>query len=91
LRLVGEHTGTAEITYYQRVPPLIDDNDTNWVLQNHADIYQVAVQAQIELWAKNDERAKGLDAQLVTYFSEVAARDKIDVWSGSPLTTRVDI
>jgi hypothetical protein len=90
LRLVGEYEGDVEITYYKRIPALVNDDDTNWVLQSNADIYQIAIQAQISLFAKDWAAATGLDEQLVGYFAEIELRDQKDRFSGGPISNRTD-
>jgi len=82
--------GYIELSYYQRVPQLIDDDDTNWVLTNHRDIYLDAISAEIERFAKNDERYTMLWSKVNNAFEEIASRHEKDVWSGGPLTIDVE-
>lgn len=89
LRVInGFGDGDMELLYYQRVPNLTEDTDCNWVLLNHPDIYRNAVLAEVEAFAKNDDRAAQFDAVLNRGFDEIAARDTKDRWSGTPLTMR---
>ena len=78
------------LTYYQRVPPLANDQDTNWVLTDHADIYKTAMMAEIEEFVKNDERSVHYWNKLDAMFAEIKGRDWHDRWSGNSLTIRLE-
>lgn len=80
-----------KIIYYQRVVPLVENSDTNWVLTNHSDIYKTALSAEIEVFVKNDERATMFWGQLDSMFGEVERRDWKDRWSGTSLATRLEV
>lgn len=79
-----------DIVYYQRVSPLVNDNDTNWILSHHADIYKAAMSAEVEVFVKNDQRAVAFWQQLDAMFSEIENRDWKDRWSGTSLATRLE-
>lgn len=85
-------TGDEElnIVYYRRLPALVDGSDTNWLLEQHGDIYLTAVQAEIEAYVKNDARAQQFWARLDQMFGEIDQRDWEDRWSGTSLATRLE-
>ena len=86
--LSGE--GVIELLYYQRVPPLTDNQSTNWILKHHGDIYKTAMMAEVEIFVKNDPRAVAFSQQLQAMFDELDLRDNKDRWSGTPLATRLE-
>ena len=79
-----------DIIYYQRVPPLTDNTDSNWILAHHADIYKAAMSAEVEVFVKNDQRAGAFWTQLDGMFAEIENRDWQDRWSGTSLATRLE-
>ena len=81
-------SGQLEMLYYQRVPALVNDSDTNWLSAAHPDIYRAGLQAQIEAFAKNDDRAILFDQELTRAFGEIADRAAKDTWAGAPQQIR---
>lgn len=90
LEVADGDTSNIEIVYYQRVTPLINDTDTNWVLDQYADIYKAAMSAEVETFVKNDQRAIMFWQQLDAMFAEIENRDWKDRWSGTSLATRLE-
>lgn len=45
-----------EMEYYAKVPPLSADNETNWLLQEHPDLYLYGTLIHAEPYLKNDDR-----------------------------------
>jgi hypothetical protein len=93
LRLAPPVSGDGYIllAYYQRIPPLVDDGDSNWMLDKYPDVYISALMAEIETFVKNDERHLMWLAKLDKSFSELTTKDQHDRWSGHPLTIKSEI
>ena len=53
---VPTETLEIEIVYYQRIPKLSASQSTNWVLDNHPDLYLYGSLMQAAPYLKNDER-----------------------------------
>lgn len=49
-------TVEIEIAYYAKIPALSDDNPSNWLLENHYDLYLYGSLAQTAPYLKEDER-----------------------------------
>jgi hypothetical protein len=81
--------GHIEITYFRRIPNLVKDDDTTWLLNLDPDIYVSSLMMEIELFAKNDERVQIWSEKLNSGFEEISQRDKVDRWSGHALTIGV--
>ena len=80
-----------EILYYQRIPPLTEGDDTNWVSDDHPDIYLCLLMFEIEIFTKNYEAADGWESRLDKALNELEVTDVTERWSGDPLTTKVSI
>jgi hypothetical protein len=79
---------TSEITYFAKIPALVADGDTNWLLTNHPDLYLYGSLMHTAPYLKDDARLAvwaGLLAQGLTEIEEenTAAR------FGSPLRMRM--
>ena len=82
---------TIEILYYQRIPPLTseEDEDTNWVSDDHPDMYLSLLMYEIEIFVKNYDVADGWEARLDKALGELVVTDVSERWSGVPLATKV--
>ena len=80
---------TIEILYYQRIPPLTDEDNTNWVSLDHPDMYLALLMFEIEIFAKNYDVADGWEARLDKALGELSVTDISERWSGDPLATKV--
>jgi hypothetical protein len=77
-----------EIVYFQKVPPLGEDNSDNWMSSEHPDIYLAGIVAEIESFVKNYEVAKSWDSKMSRSIEELETSDVEERWSGSPLSMR---
>ena len=78
-----------EMTYYQKVPNLNSTFTTNWMSEDHPDIYLSGITAEIELFAKNYEVAKGWHDRMSMAIQELDDSDVEERWSGVPLQMRL--
>ncbi|CAB3728846.1 phage adaptor protein [Achromobacter piechaudii] len=53
---VSGNTGTLNVRYYAKIPPLGVLNPTNWLLANHPDAYLFGVLTEAEPYLVNDAR-----------------------------------
>lgn len=77
-----------ELIYFQRVPPLTATDPDNWMATNHPDIYLAGMCAEISLFAKDYEAAKGWYDRLKVAVAELDNTDIQERWAGSSLVTR---
>jgi hypothetical protein len=79
-----------EIVYYQKVPNLnsTEGEDENWMSLSHPDIYLAGLVAEIELFAKNYDVAKGWHDRMSLAIDELDQSDTVERWSGVALTVR---
>jgi len=86
---VGNSGANLEIVYYRTIPPLTSIDSTNWVSEDHPDIYLCLLMYEIELFTKNHTIADGWTNRLDVALRELATSDDLERWSGTPLSTRV--
>lgn len=78
-------TTFAKLTYYQAYDQLSGDGDTNWLLQNHYDVYLFAALAQAKAFIEDDEQA-GKWAQAYTLsVDKLHTSDRRGRFSGAPM------
>jgi hypothetical protein len=80
---------SIEIIYYQTVPNLNQSSDTNWLSEDHPDIYLAGITAEISLFAKDYETASGWYDRLTAAVSELDNVDWLERWSGDVLQVRL--
>lgn len=85
---VQDAGSTIEMIYFQKVQPLTEEANTNWMSIDHPDIYLSGIVAEIELFAKNYETSKLWDARMTRAIEELDSSDIKERWSGSQLTMR---
>ena len=54
----------VDINYWAKLAALVNDPDTNWVLQNHYDVYLFETLYQAAIYIQETEMAKGYDLML---------------------------
>ena len=86
--IVGEVTPNpglqVELTYYQSIPPLTDDND-NWANCLHPTIYTLKILHVASLYAHDDDRSAVWDQEVTRMMEAMNTRHKVDMASGSVL------
>lgn len=88
----GSTGDIMEMIYYRRIPPLIAlaPDDNNWVSEEHPDIYLALLMYEISLFIKNHEVSLNWMDRLNTALDELEITDKMERWSGTPMSTRPD-
>ena len=79
-----------EIVYYQLVPPLNEDADTNWLTDKHPDAYIFGLCAEISAFAKDEVSFQVYDARFKESLSNITQDDAVTRWSGPALRVQVD-
>jgi len=75
----------AKLAYYQSYDALTSDGDTNYLLENHYDVYLFAVLAQAKAFIEDDEQA-GKWAQAYTLsVDKLHTSDRRGRFSGAPM------
>ena len=79
-----------EVVYYQNVPPLAEDGDSNWLSEKHPDVYIFGLAAEICAFAKDAEAFMAYDGRFKESVGNIIIDDQITRWSGPALRTEVD-
>ncbi len=79
-----------EIVYYQRLPELADDGDTNWLTEKNPDAYIFGLCTEIAAFAKDDLAFQGYDARFKEALYNVTQEDQITRWSGPALRVQIE-
>jgi hypothetical protein len=82
-------TGTMEIVYYQKIAPLINDTDTNWLSDESPDAYVFGMMVEISAFTKNADSSQLWNGRFTDTLTEIDNDDKQDRWSGTALQVRL--
>ncbi len=82
--------GSIEIVYYQRIPPITALNDTNWIGDNHPDLYEFGLTTEISMFAKDYEAAQIWDGRFKESLLDLKQEDSDIRWSGTPMQIRAN-
>jgi hypothetical protein len=70
---------TSELQYWQKIPALVADGDTNWVLADHPDAYLYGSLLQSAPWLHEDERVPTWANAFSTIMSDIVEADKYEI------------
>lgn len=76
-----------EVVYYQRVPPLTNDTDVNWLTEKHPDSYIFGLCAEISAFAKDAVGFELYKMRFAEAIADIAMDDQVTRWSGPSLRT----
>lgn len=79
-----------EVVYYQRVPELNVDIDTNWLSEKHPDCYIFGLCAEICAFAKDAVGFEMYKMRFAEAINDIAMDDQVTRWSGPSLRTYTD-
>jgi len=78
-----------EIVYYQRLTPLSESDNNNWLSERYPDCYIFALLVEIEAFVKNMEGIQMWEQRLQATISELRDEDSTDRWSGTAMTIKL--
>jgi hypothetical protein len=76
------------LLYYEKIPALSSDNETNWLITSHPDIYLYGTLAQAEFYGWNDDRLPLVKAALDEALDELMVQGVGKHHGGGPLFPR---
>lgn len=79
-----------EVVYYQTVPPVSNDTDTNWLTEKHPDAYIFGLCAEICAFAKDAVGFELYKTRFMESLMGIAQDDQVTRWSGPSLRTYTD-
>ncbi len=86
LRVGPVGSTTLEIVYYRPIPPLSDEQVTNWLLDKHPDLYVAGTMAWLAFRERDSEAMSfwtGLVDTLTSAIQDATSRSR---WGSAPLT-----
>jgi len=79
-----------EITYYQRLPALEKDTDTNWLTLKNPESYIFGLCTEISAFAKDIASYEAYKARFAESMIDITMEDQVQRWSGPALRVQVD-
>ena len=79
-----------EVVYYQRLPELVKDEDTNWLTSKNPDCYIFGLCTEIGAFAKDELSFATYQQRFNGALQDITMEDQITRWSGPALRTQVD-
>jgi hypothetical protein len=86
---VVDGTDCLEIVYYGNIIPLDATVGSNWISTNHPDLYINGILTEINAFVKDAEASVMWDGRFKQVIGELDEADKVLVYSGTPLQTRI--
>lgn len=71
--------------YYTRIPPLSADNQTNWLLTEHPDVYVWGVLKQASIYIRDPDAISTCDAMFEQAVGEIMDASRQDKYAGGSL------
>lgn len=79
------------LIYYQSIDPLVNDSDTNWVLDDHWDIYEATAMAELMMIVENDERVQYWNGIYNQKVNDLMGDDRNTRWAGTPTMPSLNV
>ena len=79
-----------EIVYYQRLPALEKDPDTNWLTEKNPESYIFGLCTEISAFAKDIGSYETYKARFAESMIDITMEDQVQRWSGPALRVQVD-
>jgi hypothetical protein len=77
-----------ELVYYRKVPKLVEDTDTCWLLEAHPDCWLYGAVAEGHKYTMDDGRAQYWDQMLAGVMQHINSHDWDARWSGGTMRIR---
>jgi len=79
-----------EIVYYQRLPELEQDEDTNWLTEKNPDAYIFGLCTEISAFAKDPILFESYKMRFAEALMDITQEDQVTRWSGPALRTQIE-
>ena len=79
-----------EVVYYQRLPELKQDIDTNWLTEKNPDCYIFGLCTEISAFAKDDIAFAAYQQRFNGALMDITMEDQVNRWSGPALRAQVE-
>lgn len=79
-------TNDVELTYFQRIPELVADGDTNWLLIKHPALYLHGSLFQLAMFRRDDDLQSRSATMMLSLMSGMARTDLLGNYAGAGVT-----
>lgn len=79
-----------EVVYYQRLPALENDTDTNWLTEKNPDAYIFGLCTEISAFAKDTMGYESYKMRFQEAMMDITMEDQVTRWSGPALRAQVE-
>lgn len=83
--IAGKPDGSYELVYVKRLPGLVMDSDSNWMLREHFDIYLYKCCEIGSIWLRDPEGAQGYRAKFEEAANKIGNSISWHKWGGASL------
>lgn len=82
---------TFRVTYWRRIPPLLDSQPVNWLLTEHPDIYVWATLREAAAYIRDPEAQDYAENRFNIAVEQLRLESVTDSWASGPLTPRTAV
>jgi hypothetical protein len=79
-----------EVVYYQRLPELKNDADTNWLTEKNPDAYIFGLCTEISAFAKDEMAFASYQQRFMDSLMDITMEDQVTRWSGPALRVQIE-
>ena len=79
-----------EVVYYQRLPELKQDDDTNWLTEKNCDVYIFGLCTEISAFAKDELAFATYQQRFNGALMDITMEDQVSRWSGPALRVQIE-
>jgi hypothetical protein len=79
-----------EVVYYQRLPELNEDGDTNWLTEKNPDAYIFGLCTEISAFAKDPMLFESYKMRFNEALMDITQEDQVTRWSGPALRVQLE-
>lgn len=90
-RPVADTAYTTELIYYQAIPTLSADADTNWIIDEHWDLYESAAMFELSIALENDERLQFWKGNYDQRMDDLMGDDRNVRWAAVPTKPNLQV
>ena len=79
-----------EVVYYQRLPALMKDEDSNWLTEKNPDAYIFGLCTEICAFAKDEMAFAAYQQRFMDSLIDITMEDQVTRWSGPALRVQIE-
>lgn len=79
-----------EVVYYQRLPALMNDGDSNWLTEKNPDAYIFGLCTEISAFAKDEMAFASYQQRFMDSLMDITMEDQVTRWSGPALRVQIE-